>query len=122
MAKDFDYEKDDQTFLHCKNCLDKFLGSPTHNHISPADFLDYCASAYPYTFEDGTTERVFVLWCKHCKLRVWDSRHLIPRTSDIEAFRSSGGKARAAKLSSERRKEIAAMGGKAKQSKPADAA
>jgi hypothetical protein len=86
MEPRFDYENDEQTFVHCKNCLEKFLGSGTHEHMSPADFMDYCASAYPFTFEDGTTDQVFVLWCKHCKQRVWDSRHLIPRTSQMEIF------------------------------------
>jgi hypothetical protein len=54
--------------------------------MSPADFMDYCASVYPFTFKDGTTDSVFVLWRKHCKRRVWDSRHLMPRTSEMEAL------------------------------------
>jgi hypothetical protein len=84
MEPKFDFENDEQQFIHCKNCLEKFLGSPTYEHMSPADFMDYCASAYPFTFENGTTDQVFVLWCKHCKSRVWDSRHLVPRTSEME--------------------------------------
>jgi hypothetical protein len=81
MEPQFDYQNDGQTFIHCKKRLDKFPVSGTQ---SPADFVDYCASAYPFTFENGTTDQVFVLWCKHCKQRVWDSRHLVPRTSEME--------------------------------------
>jgi len=86
MKEQFDYENDDQQFLHCKHCLDQFLGSPTHEHMSPAEFMDYCASAYPITLDDGAQERVFVLWCKHCKRRVWDSGHLMPRTDEREVL------------------------------------
>lgn len=72
------YDHDGQMFLHCKHCLSNFLGSDLHEQHTPQQAMNYEASSYPYTYSDGTTARILVLWCKDCHRRVWDSRHLSP--------------------------------------------
>lgn len=67
-----------QMFLHCKDCMDKFLKSADYKSglISPKDWGQYQGASYPFTYPDGTTANIFVVWCNRCEKQVWDSRHL----------------------------------------------
>lgn len=67
---------DSEMFLHCKECLQKFLGSPSHSTMTPSEAMEYEASAVPLTYPNGKTALVVVIWCKRCGKKVWDSRHL----------------------------------------------
>lgn len=72
-----DYEKANQ-FLHCKDCLTKFLKSADYKAglFSPKEYMEYEVSSYPFKYPNGHTANILVVWCKKCGKEVWDSRHL----------------------------------------------
>ena len=75
MDKKLDYKKAGM-FLHCKSCLNKFLGSEANKKMSPRDFGSYEISDYIFTYPDKKTANILVFWCKRCGKSVWDSRFL----------------------------------------------
>lgn len=75
MNTKLDYKKAGM-FLHCKSCLDSFLGSKKHEKMSARDYGEYEISDYVFTHPDKTTANILVFWCKRCGKEVWDSRHL----------------------------------------------
>ena len=75
MSTKLDYKKAGM-FLHCKTCLDKFLGSKDNKKMSPRDFGSYEISDYVFTYPNKLKANILVLWCKRCGKEVWDSRHL----------------------------------------------
>lgn len=77
MAKEIRYEDDeDMMFMHCKQCIDQFLGSPLHDQMSPRDYGQYEVASKPFEYPDGSMGQVVVVFCKRCHRLVWDSRHL----------------------------------------------
>jgi hypothetical protein len=72
-----DYSKAEM-FMHCKFCLNQYNVTDVKYEYSPHEWLNYEASDYPYEYPDGTKARIIVVWCKRCKQKVWDSRHLKP--------------------------------------------
>ena len=78
LGEGWNYELAEQ-FIHCKNCLDKFLGSEEHEEQSPRDYMNYEVSSYPFKYSNGHTEGIIVVWCKRCKLMVWNSSFLKQR-------------------------------------------
>lgn len=73
--KELKYE-DSTQFLHCQDCLSKFLESSQHSSLTPRDAMEYEVSMVPLEYPDGVTIGVIAVWCKRCGKRVWDSRHL----------------------------------------------
>lgn len=71
----FDYKKA-KSFLHCKNCIDQFLGSQLHEVMTPREYGMYEASTYDFTYPDGSISTIIVFWCKRCGRSMWDSRNL----------------------------------------------
>ena len=65
-------------FMHCQNCLSKFIGSELHSYKSAHEAMEYEVSSAPFVYPDGTKASVLVVWCKKCGKEVWDSRHLQP--------------------------------------------
>lgn len=76
-SQKLDYKKAGM-FLHCKHCMDGFLGGGLHEIMTPRDFGMYEISDYPFEYPDGATANIMAVWCKRCGRRVWDSRHLQP--------------------------------------------
>lgn len=72
-----DYDKPEM-FLHCKDCMSKFLESADYKSglMSPKDWGQYQGSTYPFTYPDRSTANIFVVWCNRCEKSIWDSRHL----------------------------------------------
>ena len=76
LKKKLDYEDADM-FMHCKNCLPADLGDLPPGE-SAGSFMDYQGSSLRFTYANGKSAMVFVMWCKKCHQSVWDSRHLQP--------------------------------------------
>ena len=72
--------KDVHQFLHCQDCLGKYLEDRKNNNglstESPRDKFNYEFGALPFTYPDGTTANILSVWCKTCGKSTWDSRHL----------------------------------------------
>lgn len=63
-------------WLHCASCLKRFQDGEIGEGQSPKEAMKYAASSYPFTYPDGTTAGIVVVWCELCGKQVWDSRHL----------------------------------------------
>jgi len=72
----WDYEKVDQ-FFHCQHCFKEYEKVATT--ISPKDYFTYEVGSHPFTYKDGHTEGVVVVFCSMCKRMVWNSSHLRQR-------------------------------------------
>ena len=72
-----EYE-DTVRFCHCSHCFDEYQKSGQDSRYAPCEFLEYEGGVVPFKYPDGKTASIFVLWCKRCKRKVWDSRHLQP--------------------------------------------
>lgn len=78
MDKEILYEDDENTmFMHCKHCMDQFLGSPLHGQVSPREYGQYELAFTPFEYPDGHVAQIVVAFCKRCQRVVWDSRRLI---------------------------------------------
>lgn len=77
MKKEIKY-KDITQFIHCKDCMDKFLDSDEHKTKSPKEFGKLEAGSIPFTYPDGTKANIIAIFCGHCEKQVWDTRHLQP--------------------------------------------
>lgn len=72
-VKELNYNKA-LNFLHCKSCIEQFLGSDLHKVMTPKEYGLYEASSYEYEHPSGEKEIIIVIWCKRCGRSVWDSR------------------------------------------------
>lgn len=72
-----DYQKAEM-FLHCESCLKDFMDSIDYkaSMLSPRDAMSYEVSSYPFTYPNGVTANIIVVWCKDCGKKVWDTRHM----------------------------------------------
>ena len=75
MSASLNYDKA-SAFAHCKHCLKKFLASPEYSKKSPREAMNYELSTYPFRYSNGIVGNIVVVWCKKCRRKVWDSRHL----------------------------------------------
>jgi hypothetical protein len=66
-------------FLHCKDCLEKFIGSKLYDEMSPQDYGNYEFGTCNYVYPDGEEAEIVTIWCKRCHKCVWDSRHLMTK-------------------------------------------
>lgn len=77
MGRETTYEgMENPQFLHCRTCLDSFIGSEEHENMSPQEWGRLEASSSPFTYPDGSVENIVSIWCGRCHKRVWDTRHL----------------------------------------------
>lgn len=67
--------KNTRHFLHCKDCIDKFLASDLSKVMTQKDYSIYEVGTMDFKYPDGKTEKIMVVWCKRCKNRIWDSRN-----------------------------------------------
>lgn len=73
-AIQIDYKKM-KSFTHCKNCIEQFLGSDLNKVMTPKEYGQYEVGFYDFTYPDGHTAEIPVVWCKRCGDRVWDGRN-----------------------------------------------
>jgi hypothetical protein len=66
--------KETKKFLHCKNCIEQFLGSELNESMTPRDYGIYEVGICDFLYPDGTRRDVIVMWCRRCGRKVWDSR------------------------------------------------
>jgi hypothetical protein len=66
-----------KNFLHCRGCMEYFIESPLHEHMTPRDWGMYEASTYVFTYPGGKKGDIIVFWCKRCSKPIWDSRNML---------------------------------------------